>query len=360
MTGKHRAPVIVTGAAGFIGFHVARRLLENGISVVGVDNFTPYYDLRLKESRFEILMAEDTFEPERLDLSNKSAVETLFNRYRPSHVIHLAAQPGVRFALTHPHQYIESNIVGFLNILENCRNTAVEHLVYASSSSVYGSNGKDSFSEHGDADHPVSLYAATKRANELMAHSYSHLFGLPTTGLRFFTVYGPWGRPDMAYYKFTKAILENQTIEVANAGRVWRDFTYIDDIVEGITRLLAVAPQSNPKWDALTSDPATSAAPFRVYNIGNDSPEELNDLISIIESKLGRKAHRTDVPLPPGDVLRTHADISDLNSVVGFKPSTPLTVGLGRFIEWYLDYQGSSLTPQRQPQSQPFDGHLSA
>jgi UDP-glucuronate 4-epimerase len=332
------APILVTGAAGFIGFHVAQRLLRDGHQVVGVDSFTPFYDVALKEARFAELTPRNSFAPERLDLSDSAATQDLFRRHRFRWVIHLAAQPGVRFV--DPQPYVTSNLVAFTNMLEACRHGAVEHLVYASSSSVYGSNRKLPFSEHDTTDHPVSLYAATKKANEAMAHSYAHLFGLPSTGLRFFTVYGPWGRPDMAVYAFTRAIAEGRTIEVANAGNVWRDFTYVDDIVEGIVRLIPRAAQPDPTFDPERPDPATSAAPHRVYNIGNDRPEELNGLITLIEEALGRKANRVDRPLPPGDVLETRADVSDLRRDVGFAPSTSLKDGVERFVAWYREYHG--------------------
>ena len=331
-------PIIVTGAAGFIGFHVAKKLLSQGFKVVGVDCFTPYYDVSLKNERFSMLKQDDNFIPEPMDLTDVYATEKLFIQYRPTHVVHLAAQPGVRLALTEPQPYIQSNIVAFLNVLEASRHANIDHLVYASSSSVYGANGKVPFSEHDGAVHPISLYAATKRANELMAHSYSHLFNLPTTGLRFFTVYGPWGRPDMAYYKFTEAIFQGRKIEVANGGQVWRDFTYIDDIVEGVTRSLFNAPVRNPQWDSVAADQATSSAPYRVYNIGNDKPEELNKLIGIIEALAGRKANRSEVQLPPGDVLQTRADITDLRNDAGFSPSTPLESGMSNFVSWYRSY----------------------
>jgi len=332
------SPVLVTGAAGFIGFHVARRLLERGIKVVGIDSFTSYYDTRLKEARFGELIAARGFLPARVDLSDEAAARTLFAEHQPKRVVHLAAQPGVRRALTDPHPYVAANVVGFLNILEGCRHGGVEHLVYASSSSVYGANRKLPFSEHDPVDHPISLYAATKKADELMAHAYAHLFGLAATGLRFFTVYGPWGRPDMAVYAFTHAIAEGRPIEVANGGKVWRDFTYIDDVVEGVVRVLERPPTSDPHHDAGRPDPATSAAPHRVYNIGNDRPEELNELIALIESALGRTATRIDRPLPPGDVLETRADISDLRRAVGFAPATPLQEGVRRFVDWYRGY----------------------
>ncbi|MBZ9673821.1 NAD-dependent epimerase [Mesorhizobium sp. B3-2-1] len=331
-------PIVVTGAAGFIGFHAARRLLHHGVNVIGVDNFNPYYDPRLKEARFELLSAEPGFSAVRIDLSDRGRVESLFSDFRPSHVVHLAAQAGVRHSLVDPHAYVQSNVVAFLNVLEGCRHAGIEHLVYASSSSVYGANRTIPFSEHHGANHPLSLYAATKRSNECMAHSYSHLFGLPVTGLRFFTVYGPWGRPDMAVYAFTHAIAQGRTIDVANAGRAWRDFTYIDDIVEGVIRVLAAPPSPNLNWDSCEPDAATSSAPYRVYNIGNDRPEEINRLIAIIEAALGRRALRVDVPLPAGDVLETRADVSDLRRAVGFAPSTTLVDGVSHFVKWYREF----------------------
>jgi UDP-glucuronate 4-epimerase len=333
------APILVTGAAGFIGFHVAQRLLEGGHHVVGVDSFTPYYDVALKEARFSRLIPRNAFIPERLDLADQEGTKDLFHRHRPERVIHLAAQPGVRFV--DPQPYATSNVVAFINMLEACRHGGVEHLVYASSSSVYGANRKLPFSEHDAADHPVSLYAATKKANEMMAHSYAQLFGLASTGLRFFTVYGPWGRPDMAVYAFTRAIAEGRPIDVVHEGKVWRDFTYVDDIVEGIVRLVGRAASPDPTWDAKNPDPATSSAPHRVYNIGNDNPEELNRLIGLIEDALGRKAQRIDRPLPPGDVLETRADVSDLRRDVGFAPSTSLEEGVRRFVDWYRGYHGA-------------------
>jgi UDP-glucuronate 4-epimerase len=332
------APILVTGAAGFIGFHVAQRLLAEGHQVVGLDSFTPYYDPSLKEARFARLLPHNAFVGERVDLADAEATRDLFARHRFERVVHLAAQPGVRFV--DPQPYAASNLLGFMNMLEACRHGGVGHLVYASSSSVYGANGKLPFSEHDAADHPISLYAATKKANEMMAHSYAHLFGLPATGLRFFTVYGPWGRPDMAVYKFTHAIAQGREIQVANGGRVWRDFTYVDDIVEGIVRLVDRAPAADPAWNAAKPDPAISPAPHRVYNIGNDRPEEVNRLIGLIEEALGRKANRVDVPLPPGDVLETRADVSDLRRHVGFAPSTPLEEGIRRFAAWYRGYHG--------------------
>lgn len=344
-------PVVVTGAAGFIGFHVAMRLLRYGLDVVGVDNFTPYYDPRLKEARFARLCAEPGFTPMRMDLADQALAQLLFSDFRPSHFVHLAAQAGVRYSLVDPHAYVQSNIVAFLNVLEGCRHVGVDHLVYASSSSVYGANRTIPFSEHHGANHPVSFYAATKRSNELMAHSYSHLFGLATTGLRFFTVYGPWGRPDVAVYAFTHAIAEGRTIEVANAGRAWRDFTYIDDIVEGVVRVIAAPPSGDSNWDGRAPDPATSSAPYRVYNIGNDRPEEINRLIAIIETALGRRALRIDVPLPPGDVLETRADVSDLRHAVGFAPTTALEDGVQRFVEWYRYFHEMCSPTGRQSQA---------
>jgi UDP-glucuronate 4-epimerase len=332
------APLLVTGAAGFIGYHTAQRLLSLGHRVVGVDSFTPYYDTALKEARFARLVQNGAFEAERIDLADVRATQGLFERHRFERVVHLAAQPGVRFV--DPQPYVASNLDAFVNMLEACRHGGVRHLVYASSSSVYGANRKLPFSEHDSTEHPVSLYAATKKANEMMAHSYAHLFGLPATGLRFFTVYGPWGRPDMAVYTFTRAIAEGRPIAVSNDGKVWRDFTYVDDIVEGIVRLVDRAPRPNPDWDATHPDPATSAAPHRVYNIGNDSPEELNTLIALIEGELGIKAIRSERPLPPGDVLETRADVTDLRRDVGFTPATSLSEGVARFVEWFRQYHG--------------------
>lgn len=333
-------PTLVTGAAGFIGFHVAQRLARQG-PVVAVDCFTPYYSLDLKEARWNELRVHEGISLERLDLADATAARNLFDRYGPKRVVHLAAQPGVRRALIEPQPYIDANITAFLNILEACRHEGIDHLVYASSSSVYGANRKLPFSEHDNADHPVSLYAATKKANEAMAHAYCHLFGFPATGLRFFTVYGPWGRPDMAVYAFTDAIANGREITVANAGRIRRDFTYIDDIVEGIVRVLGQPPAPNPGWNAARPDPAAAAAPHRVYNIGNDKPEELNELIRLIEHALGRKAIRIDVPLPPGDVLETRADITELRCAVGFAPSISLEEGVERFVSWYRTYRAT-------------------
>jgi UDP-glucuronate 4-epimerase len=328
----------VTGVAGFIGFHVAQQLLARGDTVTGIDNVNPYYDVRLKEDRLALLSGHERFTFHRIDLTDHRAVADLFAQQRPERVIHLAAQAGVRYSLTNPHAYIDSNLVGFLHILEGCRHTQVQHLVYASSSSVYGANTKMPFSIHDNVDHPVSLYAASKKANELMAHTYSHLYALPTTGLRFFTVYGPWGRPDMALFLFTKAILAGEPIDVFNHGKMQRDFTYIDDIVEGVIRVLDCLPQPNSSWSGHDPDPGTSAAPYRLYNIGNFQPVELLDFIATLERCLGRTAEKRLLPMQPGDVPATYADVDDLMRDVGFRPSTPLSVGIPRFVEWYRGY----------------------
>jgi len=327
--------VLVTGVAGFIGFHVARRLLERGDTVVGIDNVNTYYDVRLKQARLALLSGHEGFSFLQLNLADRDGMTEVLSRQRPQRVVHLAAQAGVRHSLTHPHAYIESNLVGFLHILESCRHTQVEHLVYASTSSVYGANTKMPFSVHDNVDHPVSLYAASKKANELMAHTYSHLYGLPTTGLRFFTVYGPWGRPDMALFLFTRAILAGEPIDVFNYGKMRRDFTYIDDIVEGVVRVLDTLPQPNPAWSGLAPDPGTSKAPYRIYNIGNNQPVELLHFIEALETCLGRKAEKRLLPLQAGDVPETYADVDDLIRDVGFRPATPLSVGIARFVEWY-------------------------
>ena len=327
--------VLVTGVAGFIGFHVARRLLERGDTVVGIDNVNTYYDVRLKQARLALLSGHEGFSFLQLNLADRDGMTEVLSRQRPQRVVHLAAQAGVRHSLTHPHAYIESNLVGFLHILEGCRSTQVEHLVYASTSSVYGANTKMPFSVHDNVDHPVSLYAASKKANELMAHTYSHLYGLPTTGLRFFTVYGPWGRPDMALFLFTRAILAGEPIDVFNYGKMRRDFTYIDDIVEGLVRVLDTLPQPNPAWSGLAPDPGTSKAPYRIYNIGNNQPVELLHFIEVLETCLGRKAEKRLLPLQAGDVPETYADVDDLIRDVGFRPATPLSVGIARFVEWY-------------------------
>jgi UDP-glucuronate 4-epimerase len=330
--------VFVTGVAGFIGFHVAQQLLARGDTVTGIDSVNAYYDVRLKEDRLALLSGHERFTFHRLDLADRGAMADLFAQQRPERVVHLAAQAGVRYSLTNPHAYINSNLVGFLHILEGCRHTQVQHLVYASSSSVYGANTRMPFSIHDNVDHPVSLYAASKKANELMAHTYSHLYALPTTGLRFFTVYGPWGRPDMALFLFTKAILAGAPVDVFNHGKMQRDFTYIDDIVEGVIRVLDRVPQSNSSWSSKDPDPGTSAAPYRLYNIGNNQPVELLDFIATLERCLGRTAEKRLLPMQPGDVPATYADVDDLMRDVGFRPSTPLSVGVPRFVEWYRGY----------------------
>jgi UDP-glucuronate 4-epimerase len=330
--------VLVTGAAGFIGFQLSRRLLNDGIRVTGIDNLNPYYDVRLKEDRLGKISSADNFTFVNLDLTDREALEDLFGSIDFDVVVNLAAQAGVRYSLTHPHAYVDSNLVGFVNILECCRHHQVKHLVFASSSSVYGANTNMPFSIHQNVDHPVSLYAATKKANELMAHTYSHLYGLCCTGLRFFTVYGPWGRPDMALFLFTKAITEGKPITVFNHGKMQRDFTYIDDIIEGVVRVMARLPEPNPAWRGDNPDPGTSYAPYKVYNIGNNNPVELIEFIEEIENALGRKAEKKFVDLQPGDVVATYADVDDLMQDVGFKPETSIATGIRRFIEWYKDY----------------------
>jgi UDP-glucuronate 4-epimerase len=330
--------ILVTGVAGFIGFHVAQRLLARGDTVIGLDNVNSYYEVRLKEDRLALLADKERFNFIRMDLADRDGMAEVFARYRPERVVHLAAQAGVRYSLTNPHAYVESNLVGFLHILEGCRHYQVQHLVYASSSSVYGANTKMPFSVHDNIDHPVSLYAASKKANELMAHTYSHLYGLPTTGLRFFTVYGPWGRPDMALFIFTRAILAGEPIPVFNYGKMRRDFTYIDDIVEGVVRVTDTLPQPNLAWSGMKPDPGTSKAPYRVYNIGNNQPVELLYFIEVLEECLGRKAEKLMLPMQPGDVPETCADVDDLMRDVGFRPSTPITLGITRFVQWYRAY----------------------
>lgn len=334
--------ILVTGAAGFIGFHLVRRLVRDGHTVIGFDNLNDYYDVTLKQSRLALLTGLAGFTFVRGALEDRSCVERLFQEGQFDHVVNLAAQAGVRYSIQNPYSYIDSNISGFLNILEGCRHTEVKHLVYASSSSVYGANTTVPFSEHHSVDHPVSLYAATKRSNELMAHTYSHLFNLPVTGLRFFTVYGPWGRPDMAYFSFTKAILEGRTIDVFNGGRMQRDFTYIDDIIEGIVRVMAHIPAPNPSWDAGSQDASASSAPYRVFNIGNHRPVELGRFIEVLEECLGKKADKNFLPMQPGEVLVTCADVADLAAAVGFRPDTTIEDGLARFTAWYRDYYQSA------------------
>jgi UDP-glucuronate 4-epimerase len=335
--------VLVTGAAGFIGFHLSQKLLNAGYQVTGLDNLNDYYDQRLKLSRLDILKSNTHFSFHQVDLTDRKGIDNLFSKTNFDYVVNLAAQAGVRYSLTNPHAYLESNLHGFLNILEACRHNKTKHLVYASSSSVYGANKKMPFSVHHNVDHPISLYAASKKSNELMAHTYSSLYNLPTTGLRFFTVYGPWGRPDMALFLFTKAILENKPIDVFNHGKMRRDFTYVDDIVESITRLIPRPSQPNKEWSGMTPDPATSFAPYRVFNIGNNKPVELLQFIEVIEQKLGKKAAKNLLPLQDGDVPETVADVEDLMREVDFKPSTPIEVGIGKFIDWYINYYNIKL-----------------
>ena len=327
--------VLVTGAAGFIGSHLSERLLARGDEVLGYDNLNAYYDPALKEARLARLMPQDGFSFVRASLEDRAALEAAFDDFRPQRVVNLAAQAGVRYSLENPHAYIESNIVGFLNILEACRHRGIEHLVYASSSSVYGANRKLPFAVEDSVDHPVSLYAASKKANELMAHTYSHLFGLPTTGLRFFTVYGPWGRPDMALFLFTKKILAGEPIDVFNHGHHTRDFTYVDDIVEGVIRTLDRVPGPDPTYDPLAPTPASSLAPYRVYNIGNHQPVQLLRYIEVLEDCLGRKAEKRLLPMQPGDVPDTEADVEALRRDTGYSPATPIETGVRRFVEWY-------------------------
>jgi UDP-glucuronate 4-epimerase len=330
--------VLVTGAAGFIGSSTAQRLLDRGDEVVGLDNLNDYYEVSLKQARLDRLQGQAAFRFVHADLADRDAVAGLFLREKFERVVHLGAQAGVRHSIKDPHGYIQSNIVGTLNILEGCRHNAVAHLVYASSSSVYGASAKLPYSVHEPASHPVSLYAATKRSNELMAHSYSSLFGLPTTGLRFFTVYGPWGRPDMALFLFTRAILAGRPIEVFNEGHHKRDFTYIDDIVEGVVHALDRVAQPDPRWDAAHPDPAYSPAPYRLYNIGSNRPVNLSRYIEVLEDCLGRKAQKILLPMQPGDVMDTFADVSELEADMGYKPSTPIEVGVRNFVEWFRSY----------------------
>jgi UDP-glucuronate 4-epimerase len=332
--------VLVTGAAGFIGMHVARRLSARGDAVVGVDNLNAYYDPTLKSSRLEQLQGLPGFRFEKLDIADKQALDALFEREMFDAVVHLAAQAGVRYSITNPLAYGESNLSGFLNVLEACRHHPVAHLVYASSSSVYGGNAKMPFSETDSVDHPVSLYAATKKANELMAHTYSHLYGIPTTGLRFFTVYGPWGRPDMAYFSFTRDVLDGTPIAVYNDGRMLRDFTYIDDIVDGIVAVLDKPATPDPRFDPLAPNPGSSKAPYRVFNIGNQDPVALGDFVATIERALGVEAIKQYMPMQPGDVVATHADVSALRAWTGVSPNTPLAVGIGHFVDWFKRYYG--------------------
>jgi UDP-glucuronate 4-epimerase len=332
--------ILVTGAAGFIGSALSLRLLARGDEVLGVDNLNDYYDVRLKEARLDQLMPHPNFRFTRLGIEDRAALERAFSDFRPARVVNLAAQAGVRHSIENPHAYVESNLVGFVNILEACRHGKVGHLVYASSSSVYGANRKLPFSVRDSVDHPVSLYAATKKANELMAHAYSHLYGMPTTGLRFFTVYGPWGRPDMALFLFTRKILAGEPIDVFNHGHHTRDFTYIDDIVEGVIHTLDHVPRPDPDYDALHPNPATSSAPWRVYNIGNSHPVQLSRYIEVLEDCLGRKAEKNLLPLQPGDVPDTSADVAELMRDTGYKPATPVEQGVRNFVDWYRNYYG--------------------
>jgi len=330
--------VLVTGAAGFIGSTLSQKLLNRGNHVIGVDNLNDYYDPSLKEARLSKLISNENFTEARISIEDKSAMEQVFNTHRPDRVVNLAAQAGVRYSIENPYAYIDANIYGFMNILENCRHNQVEHLVYASTSSVYGAHTNMPFSIHDHVDHPVSLYAATKKSNELMAHTYSHLFNIPTTGLRFFTVYGPWGRPDMALFTFTRKILAGEPIDVFNHGNHKRDFTYIDDIVEGVIRTLDQVAQPNPDWNSDTPNSATSAAPYRVYNIGNSEPVNLMRYIEVLEENLGKKAEMNLLPLQPGDVPDTYADVTDLQKAVDYKPQTSVEDGIAAFVKWYREY----------------------
>jgi len=330
--------ILVTGAAGFIGFHLCKRLLEEGKEVTGIDNLNPYYDPKLKEDRLKILQDFKDFTFHKVDMADREVMARIFQEGSFDCAVNLAAQAGVRYSIKDPYSYAETNLLGFLNILEGCRHHGVKHLVFASSSSVYGANTKMPFSVHHNVDHPVSLYAASKKANELMAHSYSHLYGLPCTGLRFFTVYGPWGRPDMALFLFTKAILEGRPIDVFNYGKMKRDFTYIDDIIEGVVRVIEKLPTPDPSWNGDHPDPGTSYAPYRIYNIGNNEPVELMHFIEVLEDILGIKAEKNLLPMQPGDVPATYADTADLERDVGFKPSTPLEEGIAKFVQWYRSY----------------------
>lgn len=330
--------ILVTGAAGFIGYHLCRRFLKMGHSVVGLDNLNSYYSVQIKQDRLKQLHEYEHFQFSKIDLADKQSVFKLFQDHDFSHVVNLAAQAGVRYSIENPSAYVDTNLVGFSHILEGCRHGGVRHLVFASSSSVYGLNTNMPFSVHNNVDHPISLYAATKKANELMAHTYSYLYGLPCTGLRFFTVYGPWGRPDMALFLFTKAILEGNPIKVFNHGKMKRDFTYIDDIIEGVTRITGRTPTANPAWDSNAPDPSSSVAPYKIYNIGNNNTVELARFIEVIEEQLGKKADKQYLPLQPGDVPMTYADVDDLIADVGFKPSTTIEVGIAKFIEWYRSY----------------------
>ena len=330
--------ILVTGAVGFIGFHLSKLLIDKHYHIIGIDNMNDYYDKKLKDDRLTILSKYDNFVFHKIDLNDKQLLNNIFKEYKPNYVINLAAQAGVRYSIENPYAYVDSNLIGFMNILEACRNYPVKHLIYASSSSVYGGNKVAPFSTNHNVDHPVSLYAATKKSNELMAHTYSHLYEIPTTGLRFFTVYGPWGRPDMAYFSFTKNILEGKPIKVFNHGNMERDFTYIDDIVEGIYKLIDRPPIGKKDWDESKDDLSTSFAPYKIYNIGNNQPIKLMRFINALEDALGKEAEKIYMDMQPGDVLRTYADVSDLERDIGFKPSTSIEDGLKKFVEWYKDY----------------------
>ncbi len=333
--------ILITGVAGFIGSQLAKKILNHDINVVGIDNLNDYYDVNLKKSRLQQLEANSNFQFIKLDLADRKGMAELFNRHKFNQVVNLAAQAGVRYSLENPYAYVDTNIVGFVNLLEGCRHHAVEHLVFASSSSVYGLNTKMPFSAKHNVDHPVSLYAATKKANELMAHTYSHLYGLPTTGLRFFTVYGPWGRPDMAYFKFTKAILANQPIDVYNFGKMQRDFTYIDDIVEGVMKIIQRKPKADSNWSSETPNPSSSTAPYKIYNIGNNQSVDLMYFIKTLENALGKKANMNMLPMQPGDVKMTYANIDDLKTDFNWQPQTSIEEGLSNFIDWYTNYYRS-------------------
>ena len=330
--------ILISGVAGFIGFHLSRLLLDRSYRVVGLDNVNDYYDPTLKQSRLQRLKQYDHFAFHKVDLKDRFKIDDIFATYQPTHVINLAAQAGVRYSIENPYAYVDSNLIGFINVLEACRSHSVKHLLYASSSSVYGGNTVTPFSTNHNVDHPVSLYAATKKSNELMAHTYSHLYGIPTTGLRFFTVYGPWGRPDMAYFSFTKNIIEGKPIKVFNHGKMERDFTYIDDIVSGIYGLIDKPPVANPDWDESKDDLSTSFAPYKIYNIGNNQPVQLMKFINVLEEKIGKKAEKIYMDMQPGDVLRTYADVSDLERDIDFRPNTSIEEGLEKFVDWYKDY----------------------
>jgi len=330
--------IFTTGVAGFIGFHLSKTLLNKGYTMIGIDSINDYYDTNLKEDRLSVLEQNHDFIFHKIDLKDKDSIDNIFKKYRPDYVINLAAQAGVRYSIENPYAYVDSNLIGFMNILEACRNYPVKHLLYASSSSVYGGNKIAPFSTNHNVDHPVSLYAATKKSNELMAHTYSHLYKIPTTGLRFFTVYGPWGRPDMAYYSFTKDILEERPIKVFNHGNMERDFTYIDDIVEGIVKLIDRIPVPNKNWDESKDDLSTSFAPYKIYNIGNNNPVKLMRFINALEKAIGKEAEKIYMDMQPGDVVRTYADVSDLERDIGFRPATSIEEGLQKFVDWYMEY----------------------